>query len=93
MALLRQTRFCKLSRHRVPRATHTYVVDNLFSSGNPSFLTRYCRFYQSVKTSPSLQVKIVASFFNPNVSAIGERSWYELGHHYGELQLDEEGAA
>ena len=49
----------------VPRATHTYLVDNLLSEGIPniraSVLSRYCKFFSSVKTSPSLEVRVVAN--------------------------------
>ena len=49
----------------VPRATHTYLVDNLLSGGIPSIrasvLSRYCKFFNSVKTSPSLEVRVVAN--------------------------------
>jgi hypothetical protein len=49
----------------VTRATHTYLVENLLSAGLPSLrssvLSRFCRFYESVKSSKSMEVRLVAS--------------------------------
>ena len=49
----------------VPRATHNYLVDNLLSAGIPSLrlsiLARFCKFFESVKTSNSMEVRLVAS--------------------------------
>ena len=49
----------------VPRATHSYIVDNLLSAGLPSLrssvLARFCKFYDSVKKSKSMEVRLVAS--------------------------------
>ena len=57
----------------VPRATHTYLVDNLLSAGIPSIrasvLARYCKFVNSVRTSHSLEVRVVA-----NIAAADIRS-------------------
>ena len=57
----------------VPRGTHTYLVDNLLCSGIPSIrssvLARYCKFVNSARTSPSLEVRVVA-----NISAADVRS-------------------
>ena len=57
----------------VPRGTHTYLVDNLLSSGIPSMrssvLTRYCRFVNSARTSQIMEVRIVA-----NIAAADVRS-------------------
>ena len=56
-----------------PRGTHTYLVDNLLCSGIPSIrssvLARYCKFVNSARTSPSLEVRVVA-----NISAADVRS-------------------
>ena len=49
----------------VPRATHSYLVDNLLSAGIPSLrssiLARFCKFHASVKRSSSMEVRLVAS--------------------------------
>ena len=49
----------------LPRATHSYFVDNLLSAGIPSLrasiLARFCKFLESVKTSNSMEVRLVAS--------------------------------
>ena len=45
----------------VPRSTHSYIVDSLLSSGIPSVracvLARYLKFYESVTTSSSDEVR------------------------------------
>ena len=57
----------------VPRATHTYLVDNLLSAGIPnlrlSTLARFCKFYQSLRNSKSLEVRLVA-----NLASVDNRS-------------------
>ena len=57
----------------VPRATHTYLVDNLLSGGLPSIrssiLARFCKFYKSLTVSKSLAVRVMA-----NISAMDIRS-------------------
>ena len=49
----------------VTRATHSYIVDNLLSAGLPSLrscvLARFCKFIESVKSSKSMEVRLVAS--------------------------------
>ena len=49
----------------VSRATHTYLVENLLSAGLPSLrssvLVRFCKFFESVKSSKSMEVRLVAS--------------------------------
>ena len=49
----------------VPRSTHRYFVDNFLSTGIPSLkaslLSCYLKFHESVKSSPSLEVRVVAS--------------------------------
>ena len=55
----------------VPRATHTYLVDNLLSGGIPSMrssiLARYCKFYKGLRASNSLAVRVVASICSSDV--------------------------
>ena len=55
----------------VPRSTHTYLVDNLLSAGIPSLrlsiLSRFCKFYDSVRTSQSLEVRLVASLASVDI--------------------------
>ena len=49
----------------VPRTTHRYFVDNLLSSGIPSLksslLSCYMRFHESVLSSASLEVRLIAN--------------------------------
>ena len=56
---------CAKKFWEVPRATHSYLVDNLLSAGLPSLsssvLARFCKFYESVKNSRSMEVRLVAS--------------------------------
>ena len=55
----------------VPRATHTYLVDNLLSGGLPSLrssvLARYCKFFQSLMKSNSLAVRVMANICSSDV--------------------------
>ena len=55
----------------VPRATHTYLVDNFFSGGIPSIrssvLARYCKFVTSVKSSQSMEVRVVANIASADI--------------------------
>ena len=55
----------------VPRATHTYLVDNLLSAGIPSLrlsiLARFCKFFESVKTSNSMGVRLGASLASVDI--------------------------
>ena len=48
----------------VPRSTHSYLVDSLLSSGIPSvrasLLACYWKFLEGVKTSTSMEVRVVA---------------------------------
>ena len=60
----------------VSRATHSYLVDNFLSGGIPSLrssiLACYWKFYQGVKTSSSLEVKVVATLATVDIrSATG----------------------
>ena len=61
---------------KVPRATHTYLVDNLLAGGNPSMksciLARFCKFYQSLRNSSCLAVRVLAALCSKDVrSATG----------------------
>ena len=55
----------------VPRATHTYLLDNLLSGGIPSMrsnvLARYYTFYTSLMRSSSLAVRVLANICSHNV--------------------------
>ena len=57
----------------VPRATHTYRVDNLLAGGLPSIrssvLARFCKFFVSLRISSSLALRVMA-----NISANDIRS-------------------
>ena len=74
----------------VPRATHTYFVDNLLSAGLPSIracvLARYCKFISNLKSSSSMEVRVVAniagkdlrSITGANVHYIEKEVWQRL---------------
>ena len=55
----------------VTRATHKYLVDNFLSGGIPSMrsstLACYWKFFQSVKKSSSLEVRVVASMASMDI--------------------------
>ena len=57
----------------VTRATHTYFVDNLLSGGIPSMrsstLACFWKFYQGVKTSKSLEVRLVANLASVDIGS------------------------
>ena len=73
----------------VPRATHTYLVDNLLSGGIPSMrssiLARYCKFYKGLRASNSLAVRVVASICSSDVRSTTGSNLLNLGK---ESQLD-----
>ena len=58
----------------VPRATRTYLVDNLLSAGIPSVracvLARYCKFLFSLRSSPSMEVRVVANLAGADIRSI-----------------------
>ena len=58
----------------LPRATHTYLVDNLLSGGLPSIkssiLARFCKFFQSVRVSCSLAVRVMANITCKDISSV-----------------------
>ena len=66
----------------VPRATHTYLVDNLLSAGIPSVrssvLARYCRFFESVRTSSSIEVKVVANIAASDIRSMTGNNLFNL---------------
>ena len=55
----------------VPRATHTYLVDNFLSGGIPSIrssvLARYVKFVTSLRSSKSLEVRVVANIVSADI--------------------------
>ena len=55
----------------VTRATHRYLVDNFLSGGIPSMrsstLACYWKFFQSVKNSNSLEVRVVANIASKDI--------------------------
>ena len=57
----------------VTRATHTYLVDNFLSGGIPSMrssiLACYWKFHQGVKTSKSLEVRVVANLASADIQS------------------------
>ena len=56
----------------LPRSTPVYFVDNLLSCGIPSIrqqvLTRYVKFYRSLRSSPSKEVSVVARIVGSDAS-------------------------
>ena len=82
----------------VPRATHSYLVDNLLSAGIPSLrlsiLARFCKFVDSVRKSSSMEVRLVASLASVDIrSATGSNLFgirkefkVEPRDSYGELR-------
>ena len=66
----------------VPRATHTYLVDNLLSAGIPSVrgsvLARYCRFFESVKSSRSIEVMVVANIAASDIRSMTGNNLFNL---------------
>ena len=71
----------------VPRATHTYLVDNLLSGGIPSIrasvLARYLKFFKSVKTSPSLEVRVIANIAAADIRSSTGNNLFNLGKEAG----------
>ena len=58
----------------VPRATHTYLVDNLFAGGLPSIrssvLARFCKFYKGLRHSSSLAVRVIANIASMDIRSV-----------------------
>ena len=58
----------------VPRATRNYLVDNLLSAGIPSVracvLARYCKFFSTLRSSPSMEVRVVANIAGADMRSI-----------------------
>ena len=55
----------------VPRSTHTFIVDNLLACGFPSIrsslLVRFWKFFETVSSSSSLEVRVVANLASVDV--------------------------
>ena len=66
----------------VPRATHTYLVDNFLSAGIPSVkasvLARYLKFYDSVSSSPAIEVRVVANLAAADIRSITGNNLFNL---------------
>ena len=66
----------------VPRATHTYLVDNLLSGGLPSLrssvLARYCTFYARLMRSSSLAVRVLANICSHDVRSLTGSNVYNI---------------
>ena len=81
----------------VPRATHSYLVDNLLSAGIPSLrlsiLARFCKFAQGVRTSDSMEVRLVTSLSSVDIrtptgsNLFGIRREFNLDTWQGSLQV------
>ena len=73
----------------VPRSTHTYFVDNLLAGGLPSIrssiLARFCKFFQSLKASSSLAVRVLASICSKDVRSATGSNLYNIAK---EVKLD-----
>ena len=73
----------------IPRSTHTYFVDNLLSGGLPSIrssiLSRYCKFFRSLKVSSSLAVRVVASICYKDVRSFTGSNLFNIAK---EVKLD-----
>ena len=71
----------------VPRGTHTYLVDNLLSSGIPSMrssvLARYCRFVNSARTSQIMEVRIGANIAAADVRSPAGKNLKNIGRKQG----------
>ena len=66
----------------VPRATHTYLVDNFLSAGIPSVkasvLARYIKFFDSVSSSPAIEVRVVANLAAADIRSITGSNLFNL---------------
>ena len=66
----------------LPRSTHTYLVDNLLSAGIPSVrasvLARYLKFYESVTTSSSMEVRVVANLASADIRSTTGNNLFNL---------------
>ena len=62
-------------------------MDNLLSGGIPSVrasvLSRYCKFFSSVKTSPSLEVRVVANIAAADIRSSVGKNLFTLGKEAG----------
>ena len=77
----------------VPRATHTYLVDNFLSGGIPSIrasvLARYSKFVNSVRSSQSLEVRVVASIASADIRSTTGSNLFNLEQEAGmKLTMD-----
>ena len=58
----------------VPRATHTYLVDNLLAGGLPtirwSVLARFCTFFVSLRSSSSLTLRVMANLSASDIRSV-----------------------
>ena len=73
----------------VPRATHTYLVDNLFAGGLPSIrssvLARFCKFYKGLRLSSSLAVRVIANIASMDIRSVTGSNLFNIGK---EVKLD-----
>ena len=71
----------------VPRATRTYLVDNLLSAGIPSVracvLARYCKFLSTLRSSPSMEVRVVANIAEADIRSITGSNVYNIEKETG----------
>ena len=71
----------------VPRATHTYLVDNLLCAGIPSVrasvLARYLKFFESVKSSSSVEVSVVANLASADIRSVTGSNLFNLKKEAG----------
>ena len=73
----------------VPRATHTYLVDNLLCGGIPSIrnsvLARFCKFYHSLTISESLAVRVMANISSNDIRSVTGSNLFNIKK---EIKLD-----
>ena len=73
----------------VPRATHTYLEDNLLDGGFPSirtsFLARFVKLYYSLRRSNSLALRVMASISATDIRSV---TGSNLFHIKKETKLD-----
>ena len=73
----------------VSRATRTYLADNLLSGGLPSIrssiLARFCKFFQSLRMSCSLAVRVVANITCMDIRSVTGSNLYNIEK---EIKLD-----
>ena len=72
---------------QVPRATHTYFLEQLLSSGHSSvradILARYTRYIQGLKNSPSKEVAVMFGVVQRDIRTVTGKNIALIGHETG----------